>query len=528
VKDLLAGYTSRQRTSGAFDEMLAADGTVRRPYRAIKDALGIVTAPELEARAAALSSSFTDRGVTFAVTGEDERPFPLDLVPRVLSANEWDVVERGVRQRVRALEAFLADVYGDGTAFRDRVLPRRLVTSSRHFHRAAHGIRPPNGVRIHVAGIDLVRDADGDFRVLEDNIRVPSGVSYVIENRRAMSRVLPDLMAVHRLRPVSGYPLRLREALLAAAPAGVIDATVVVLTPGAHNSAYFEHSLLARLMGVELVEGRDLHCRGDEVFMRTTAGEQQVHVVYRRVDDDFLDPLHFRADSVVGCAGLLNAARAGNVTIANAVGNGIADDKLTYTWVPEMVRYYLDEKPLLRNVETYRLEDPDQRDHVLDRLDELVLKPVDSSGGYGIVIGPAATKKQLAQTRKDLLADPRGWIAQPVVALSTVPTFIGGVLAPRHVDLRPFAVNNGEQVWVLPGGLTRVALPKGSLIVNSSQGGGSKDTWVLARKSDPIRVEAELEPTAPETPRTDPSTMPQTAAPQQEQQQQTRDRVSPC
>jgi uncharacterized circularly permuted ATP-grasp superfamily protein len=327
---------------------------------------------------------------------------------------------------------------------------------------------------------------------------------------------------------VSGYPLRLREALLAAAPAGVIDATIVVLTPGAHNSAYFEHSLLARLMGVELVEGRDLHCRGDEVFMRTTAGEQQVHVVYRRVDDDFLDPLHFRADSVVGCAGLLNAARAGNVTIANAVGNGIADDKLTYTWVPEMVRYYLDEKPLLRNVETYRLEDPDQRDHVLDRLDELVLKPVDSSGGYGIVIGPAATKKQLAQTRKDLLADPRGWIAQPVVALSTVPTFIGGVLAPRHVDLRPFAVNNGEQVWVLPGGLTRVALPKGSLIVNSSQGGGSKDTWVLARKSDPIRVEAELEPTAPETPRTDPSTMPQTAAPQQEQQQQTRDRVSPC
>ncbi|MBV9293208.1 MAG: circularly permuted type 2 ATP-grasp protein, partial [Frankiales bacterium] len=478
--------------------MVDGAGKIRRPYRTIEQALGIVPPSELESRANALLATFADRGVTFAVTGGDEeRPFPLDLVPRVISADEWQLIDRGVQQRVRALEAFLSDVYGEGTIFRERRLPRRLVTSSRHFHRAAHGISPPNGVRIHVAGIDLVRDATGEFRVLEDNVRVPSGVSYVIENRRAMSRVLPDLMQAHRLRPVSGYPTHLLDALRRSAPDGVAEPTVVVLTPGAYNSAYFEHSLLARLMGVELVEGRDLHCRGDRVFMRTTAGEQQVHVIYRRIDDDFLDPLHFRPESVVGCAGLLNAARAGNVVIANAVGNGVADDKLTYTYVPEMVRFYLDEEPLLRNVDTYRLEEPEQLAHVLAHLDELVVKPVDASGGYGIVIGPDATKRQLAQARKEIQTAPRRWIAQPVVQLSTVPTFLDGKLVPRHVDLRPFAVNNGERVWVLPGGLTRVALPEGSLIVNSSQGGGSKDTWVLAgphRMAPP--VEADLEAAA--------------------------------
>jgi uncharacterized circularly permuted ATP-grasp superfamily protein len=535
VPDLLSTYAARRGESAAFDEMVERDGAVRRPYRTIYDALQIVATAELEARAAALSAAFADRGVTFAISGEEERPFPLDLVPRVLSADEWDLIDRGVQQRVRALEAFLDDAYGDGLAFAERVLPRRLVTSSRHFHRAAHGIRPPNGVRIHVAGIDLVRDVDGEFRVLEDNVRVPSGVSYVIENRRAMSRVVPDLMAVQRLRPVFDYPSHLLAALQAAAPAGVDRPTVVVLTPGAYNSAYFEHSLLARLMGVELVEGRDLHCRGDEVFMRTTAGEQQVDVIYRRVDDDFVDPLHFRPDSVVGCPGLLNAARAGRVSIANAVGNGVADDKLTYTWVPEMVRFYLGEEPLLRNVDTYRLEDPDQLDHVLAHLDELVLKPVDASGGYGIVIGPTATKRQLAVTRKEVLADPRRWIAQPVVALSTVPTFVDSELAPRHVDLRPFAVNNGDEIWVLPGGLTRVALPEGSLIVNSSQGGGSKDTWVLARSrrrgGPEVEVEVPAVAAGPASPEVAP--MPTTAAasmPQQQQQQQQQglDRGSRC
>jgi uncharacterized circularly permuted ATP-grasp superfamily protein len=525
VPDLLADYGSRPRAAPAYDEMVGTDGRVRRAYRAVNDALALVSAQELESRAAALAAAFTDRGVTFAVAGDDdERPFPLDLVPRVLSADEWDVLDRGVQQRVRALEAFLADVYDAGRIFAEGVMPRRLPTSSRHFHRAAHGVAPPNGVRIHVAGIDLVRDSDGEFRVLEDNVRVPSGVSYVIENRQALARVLPDLMAAHQLQPVSDYPTRLLAALRAAAPEQVTDPTVVVLTPGSYNSAYFEHSLLARLMGVELVEGRDLHCRSDEVFMHTTAGEQQVHVIYRRIDDEFIDPLHFRPDSVVGCAGLLNAVRAGNVTLANAVGNGVADDKLTYTYVPDMVRFYLGEEPILPNVETFRLEDPEQRQHVLDRLDELVLKPVDESGGYGIVIGPMATKRQLALARKEVLAAPRRWIAQPVVALSTVPTFVDAGLAPRHVDLRPFAINDGNSIWVLPGGLTRVALQEGRLIVNSSQGGGSKDTWVLARSGRRGRGEARVDGPAPARRPEEP--MPALAAPQEQQQQQGR--TAPC
>jgi len=482
-----------------------------------------MAAGDLEARAAALMSTFTDRGVTFNVDGGvDERPFPLDMVPRILPAGEWSLLEAGVRQRVRTLEAFLDDVYGAGQCFDDGVLPRRVVTSSPHFHRAAHGITPANGVRIHVSGIDLVRDDTGEFRILEDNVRVPSGVSYVIENRRAMSRVLGDLMARHRVRSVSEYPSRLLMALRAAAPPDVSDPTVVVLTPGAYNSAYFEHSLVARLMGVELVEGRDLHCRGNRVFMRTTTGEQQVHVVYRRIDDDYLDPLHGRPDSVVGCAGLMNAIRAGTVTVANAVGNGVADDKLLYTYVPELTKYYLGEDPILRNVDTYRVEDPEDRTQVLDRLNELVLKPTDGSGGYGIVIGPAATKRQLDRVRQAISTHPRGWIAQPVVQLSTVPTVVDGRLARRHVDLRPFAVNDGRDVWVLPGGLTRVALPEGSLIVNSSQGGGSKDTWVLAADHEPqpetdaaatswaAQVPASVSPLAPHSEQ------------QQQQQQQVR------
>lgn len=337
-------------------------------------------------------------------------------------------------------------------------------------------------MRIHVAGIDLVRDAAGEFRVLEDNHRNPSGVSYVMENRRTMARVFPDLFGRYRVRPVGDYAAHLLRALRAASAANAADPTVVVLTPGVHNSAYFEHSLLARLMGVELVEGRDLFCRDNVVYMRTTEGERQVDVIYRRIDDDFLDPLHSRPKSVLGVAGLVNAARAGNVVIANAVGNGIGDDKLVYTYVPQMVAYYLGEKALLPNVDTFRCWLPDERAHVLEHLDELVLKPVEGSGGYGIVFGPEASAAELAAARRRVRAWPRGWIAQPVVPLSTVPTKVDGRLVPRHVDLRPFAVNDGEQVFVLPGGLTRVALPAGSLVVNSSQGGGSKDTWVLTTR----------------------------------------------
>src|SRR4051812_30839286 len=486
--DLFDGYArpgARQRaaTWHAWDEMFAeADGlpgmAVREPYREIHAALARMTQEELRGRTEALASSYLAQGVTFDFAGE-ERPFPLDAVPRVIEEEEWRGVERGIQQRVRALEAFLADVYGPQAAIRDRVVPATLITSSSHFHRQAAGIEPANGVRMQVSGIDLIRDEQGAWRVLEDNVRVPSGVSYVISNRRVMAQTLPELFVSMRVRPVGEYPNRLLQALRAAAPPGVDDPTIVVLTPGVYNSAYFEHTLLARLMGVELVEGRDLFCSGGRVWMRTTAGPTRVDVIYRRVDDEFLDPQQFRPDSVLGGPGLMLAARLGHVTIANAVGNGVADDKLVYTYVPDLIRYFLGEEPILPNVDTWRLEEPDALAEVLDRLDELVVKPVDGSGGKGLVVGPAASAAELDGLRRRLLADPRGWIAQPVVQLSTIPTLVGDGMRPRHADLRPFAVNDGRDVWVLPGGLTRVALPEGQLVVNSSQGGGSKDTWVL-------------------------------------------------
>ncbi len=476
------GYAEPGPYSAAFDEMFDRQGRVRAPYKGIYTELAPTDTDELGARAEALGRAFVDQGITFSLSGQ-ERPFPLDLVPRVISAAEWAKLEAGITQRVVALEKFLDDVYGDQEILRDGVIPRRLVTSCEHFHREAAGISPPNGVRIHVAGIDIVRDAAGTFRVLEDNLRSPSGVSYVMENRRVMTRVFPNLFGTHRVRSVDDYPSHLLRALRNAAPTNESDPTVVVLTPGPFNSAYFEHSLLARQMGVELVEGPDLFCRDNLVYMRTTEGERQVHVIYRRIDDAYLDPMHFRPDSILGVAGVLNAARAGNVVISSAVGNGVGDDKLVYTYVPTIIEYYLGEKPLLANVDTLRCWLDDERAEVLDRIDELVIKPVEGSGGYGIVFGPNASDKELAATRRKIIADPRGWIAQPVVQLSTVPTKVGDSLTPRHVDLRPFAVNDGEKVWVLPGGLTRVALTEGSLVVNSSQGGGSKDTWVLASRS---------------------------------------------
>jgi uncharacterized circularly permuted ATP-grasp superfamily protein len=479
---IFAGYNSVGRYDQAFDEMFDAQGNVRGPYKTIFAELAPADASDLQARADALDRAFINQGITFSLSGK-ERPLPLDLVPRVISAGEWTRLERGIKQRVRALEAYLDDIYGEQHIVRDGVIPRRLVTSCEHFHREAVGISPPNGVRIHVAGIDLIRDDQGSFRVLEDNLRSPSGVSYVMENRRTMARVFPNLFATNRVRAVGDYASHLLRALRNAAASNEAHPTVVVLTPGVYNSAYFEHSLLARQMGVELVEGRDLFCRDNTVYMRTTAGERQVDVIYRRIDDAFLDPMQFRPDSVLGVAGLLNAARAGNVVISSAVGNGVGDDKLVYTYVPTIIEYYLGEKPLLANVDTYRCWLDEEREEVLDRVTELVIKPVEGSGGYGIVFGPDASDKELNTICKKIRNDPRGWIAQPVVQLSTVPTQIGGKLAPRHVDLRPFAVNDGEDVWVLPGGLTRVALPEGSLMVNSSQGGGSKDTWVLASRT---------------------------------------------
>ena len=469
-----------------FDEMFSGAGKVRGNYRQIQSALAAMTKQELVGRTEALASSYLAQGVTFDFAGE-ERPFPLDAVPRVIDRDEWAMLEAGIKQRVKVLEAFLADIYGPQNAIRDGVVPAGLVSTSAHFHRVAAGIDPANGVRIQVSGIDLIRDEIGAWRVLEDNVRVPSGVSYVISNRRVMAQTLPELFQQMRIEPVSGYPNRLLAALRAAAPAGVSEPTVVVLTPGVYNSAYFEHTLLARLMGLELVEGRDLFCNGGKVYMRTTAGPRRVDVIYRRVDDEFLDPLAFRADSVLGPPGLLTAARLGNVTIANAVGNGVADDKLVYTYMPDLTRYYLGQEPIIPNVQTWRLEDPGSLEEVLDNLDKLVVKPVDGSGGKGLVVGPAASAKELEDLRKRLIKDPRGWIAQPVVQFSTIPTLVPEGLRPRHADLRPFAVNDGNDVWVLPGGLTRVALPEGELVVNSSQGGGSKDTWVVGTDRIAVR-----------------------------------------
>ena len=511
--------------------MYDGDGLPRPAYDAVHRELERLSGEELRTRCDVLARTYLDQGVTFDVGGE-ERPFPLDVVPRVISAAEWEPVERGVAQRVRALETFLADVYGARDAVKDGIIPLRLLLSSAHFHRAAAGIHPANGVRVHVAGIDLIRDTDGSFRVLEDNVRVPSGVSYVLENRQSVSQIMQQAFSAQPVRPVGEYPWRLLNALRAAAPKGVTDPTVVVLTPGIFNSAYFEHALLARTMGVELVEGSDLVCHEGRLFMRTTRGEQPVDVVYRRVDDDFLDPVTFRADSTLGCPGLTTAARAGRVTLANAIGNGVADDKLVYTYVPDLVRYYLGEEPVLANVDTWRLEEPAALEEVLDRLDELVVKPVDGSGGKGIVIGPAASKDELGQLRERLLQDPRGWIAQPVVALSTVPTVIGDKLKPRHVDFRPFAVNNGDEVWVLPGGLTRVALPEGELVVNSSQGGGSKDTWVIGDPDAPPEYPRRFaRPVATQVPMAGQDVNPvdvDGGNPLQEQQEQQQQQVAPC
>jgi uncharacterized circularly permuted ATP-grasp superfamily protein len=472
---LLDSYT----ISSSFDEILAGPGLPRPGCAELYSALQELSEAEFEQRCQERDLSFRDRGVTYSFAGM-EAPFPLDPIPRIISSEEWAHLEVGIVQRVRALEAFLDDIFTQQRIFEDRIIPRRLVLTSSLFIRHAYGLTPANGVRIHISGMDIVRGRDGTLMVLEDNLRTPSGVSYVLENRRSMTRIFPEFFRGHRVRPVANYPTELLRALVMAAPhTATSDPKVVLLTPGIHNAAYFEHTFLARQMGVDLVEGNDLTCRDGVCYLHTTAGDQRVDVIYRRISDDYLDPLYFEPSSLLGVPGLLTCVRAGNLTIANAIGNGVADDKLTYTYVPDMIRYYLGEEPILANVPTYRLEDPEVRAWVLERLDQLVLKPVDASGGAGIVIGPDADEATLMDVGDAILANPRGWIAQEVVRLSTCPTRVTEGIEPRHIDLRPFAINQGDRIWVLPGGLTRVALPKGSLIVNSSQGGGSKDTWVL-------------------------------------------------
>ena len=481
----MAGNLFRDYTvDGFFDEVFDAEGEVRPHYAGLLERLERFDAEDLARRERRRDASFRSQGITFTVYGEGEgieRTFPMDLLPRVITAAEWAHIESGLAQRVTALNRFLDDLYvGERAAVHDGIVPWWLLASSDGFAREAFGISVPLGARCLVAGIDLVRDGDGTYRVLEDNLRNPSGISYVVENRVAMTRLLPNVFADTPVRPVDHYGRSLLGSLSRVAPAAAGERpTIVVLTPGVYNSAYFEHVFLAAHMGVELVEGRDLVVDDHVVYMRTTQGLRRVDVIYRRIDDAFLDPVVFRPDSSLGVPGLMAAVRSGNVTIANAVGNGVADDKAVYAYVPELIRYYMGEEPILPNVDTYLLWDGDERAEVLERLDELVIKPVAEAGGYGITIGPAATDEELAVCREAIEADPRNWIAQEVVSLSRHPTLVDGHVEGRHVDLRPFVLAS-DTVEVIPGGLTRVAMRKGSLVVNSSQGGGSKDTWVLA------------------------------------------------
>ena len=482
------GVFSDYEPDGYFDEAFVAPGQPRPHYERLVRFIEQLGDEELARRAHLRDASLRTKGITFTLSGDEdglERTFPMDLLPRIIPADEWAVVEKGLAQRVRTLNKFLDDVYaGEQAAIRDGIVPRHVVTSSDGFTREAMGIHVPHGARCLIAGIDLVRDADGTYRVLEDNLRNPSGVSYVLENREATARVLPRVLGAHTVRRVDGYGQTLLAALRAISPSAGSHPRIVVLTPGPFNSAYFEHVFAARQIGAELVEGRDLVVDDHVVYMRTTNGLERVDVIYRRVDDRYLDPVGFHSTSMIGVSGLLAAVRAGNVALANAIGNGAADDKLVYAFVPDLIRYYLGEEPILPNVTTYLLWNPDHRAEALARLDQLVVKPVSGAGGYGVVIGPRATDAELAEVRRQIEDDPRGWIAQEVVSLSRHPTLIDGSPRPRHVDLRPFVVTRGDEIDVIPGGLTRVALTEGSLIVNSSQGGGSKDTWVLLGEGD--------------------------------------------
>jgi uncharacterized circularly permuted ATP-grasp superfamily protein len=478
----MASTTAYTIPNGCRDELIDADGEPLPHARELMATLQRLGPEALSAAGQRRDAIFMQQGITFEVAGSDgerrDRAWPLDLVPRVLTAAEWTVIKRGLAQRIRALNAFVDDVYHAHEIVRAGIVPWSLIVSRKEFARPVHGVRAPGGVYCHVCGCDLVRDGDGRWRVLEDNVRTPSGISYVLENRVAMTRLVPELFAGHRVRGVDNYPSLLLDALRAVAPATESHPTVVLWTPGALNSAYFEHAFLARQMGVELVEPSDLVVRDAVCYMRTTSGLQRVHTIYRRLDDAFIDPLEFRPDSVLGVPGLVRAYRAGTVAIANAIGTGVADDKAIYYYVPEMIRFYLGEEPILDNVPTYLLSREAERKEVLRRLPELVVKPTSESGGKGVFIGPQANQAELEQQRRLIEADPDRWIAQELVHLSTAPTEVGGRLEPRHVDLRPFAVF-GEEIRIVPGGLTRVALEEGSMIVNSSAGGGSKDTWVL-------------------------------------------------
>jgi uncharacterized circularly permuted ATP-grasp superfamily protein len=477
----MPAFFEHYQLDGAHDEMLDSSGKVRAHYRHLYDALLELPAEELKRRQQVADLTFLHQGITFTVYGRDEgteRIFPNDLLPRILTGEEWTHIERGLTQRITALNLFLNDVYHEGRILNDGVVPRELVYSCKHFRRQMRGFHVRRDAYVTVAGTDLIRTPTGEFVVLEDNLRVPSGVSYMLVSRQVMKRIFPDLFRKCGVQAIEHYSQVLLATLRSLAPQGSTDPTIALLTPGVYNSAYFEHAFLARQMGIELVEGRDLVVHDNFVYMRTTAGLRRVDVIYRRIDDDFIDPVAFRADSSLGVPGLFNAYRAGNVSLANALGTGVADDKAVYAYVPKIIRYYLGEDPVLNNVETFQMSDAASRQHVLGRLEEFVVKAVGESGGYGMLIGPQSTVSEREEFRRRVEADPRNYIAQPTILLSRAPCIADGTVQPRHVDLRPYILF-GEKVTIVPGGLTRVALRKGSLVVNSSQGGGSKDTWVL-------------------------------------------------
>ncbi len=465
-----------------WDEMKGNDGQVRIQYQAVLEELSKLPTDALRRKEDLARQLFMNQGITFTVYFENEgieRIFPFDIIPRVIQQSEWTQIEAGIRQRLKALNYFLADIYNQQEIIKEGILPASLVVSCPHFTREVHGIPVPHNIYVHIAGIDLIRDADGTYYVLEDNLRTPSGVSYMLENREITKRLFPGLLSDTAVKKVSDYPLILGKILRSLSPRQVSQPVVALLTPGIFNSAYYEHTFLARNMGIELVEGRDLVVEDHKLFMKTTRGRRQVDVLYRRIDDDYLDPLVFRPDSALGVPGLMSAYRKGSVAIVNAIGNGVADDKAIYAYVPDMIRYYMGEEPILKNVPTFRMENLDEQELVLANMEKMVVKRTNESGGYGMVMGNKATEEQLKQAAVDIKADPRSFIAQPIIQLSTVPCFIDGKLQPRHVDLRPYALCGPEGIEIVPGGLTRVALKEGSLVVNSSQGGGSKDTWVV-------------------------------------------------
>ena len=477
---LFDGY----ETDGFYDEMFQPDGQPRPHYRKLYQRICKMSGEDFRRRCQLADLTLINQGITFAVYGSEEgveKPFPFDLIPRIIPAGEWEHIELGLKQRLVALNLFLYDVYHEQKILNDGVVPRELIVGAANFRREFQGADPPHGIYVHICGSDLIRDGEGVLRVLEDNLRTPSGVSYVLENRIILTRVMPQLFRDMSVRPVDHYPVALLNNLRALAPAHCAgtEPTIGLLTPGVYNSAYFEHSFLAQQLGIQLVEGRDLFVDDNQVFMKTTRGPQRLDVIYRRVDDDFLDPLVFRPDSTLGVAGLINAYRAGNVALANSIGTGVADDKVIYAYVPKIIKYYLGEDPIIPNVDTFLAWQPEDLSHILANLDKLVVKAANESGGYGMLIGPQATAAELEEFAGRIKANPRNYIAQPLIALSRSPAMIDGQFEGRHIDLRPYILYGADDITIIPGGLTRVALRRGSYVVNSSQGGGSKDTWVL-------------------------------------------------